>query len=117
MSVYCSTCPLGAKPPTVACGRLPPSLGYTRIGGLRRSRPRMAWIDAFPQPDRGAQRVAPHGECGTAQLGLWAEINKQVRRHRLHIVAPPGVEFSKCARLNRLADGKGRLVLRDGNST
>jgi hypothetical protein len=63
---------------------------------------------------RRAREAAPHGECGPARLGLWAEISKQARRHCLHIIAPPSVELSKCALLARLADGERRSVFRDG---
>jgi hypothetical protein len=55
----------------------------------------------------------PQRDVRPARFGLWAEIIKQVRRHRLHIVAPPGVESLRRVLLARLADGEGRPVFRD----
>ena len=49
-----------------------------------------------------------------SRLGLWAEISQQVRRHRLHVEAPPSGEPSHGVLLTRLADGEGRPVFRDG---
>ncbi len=63
---------------------------------------------------RRAQEAAPRGSRGLARLGLWAKISEEVRRHRLHIVAPPGIEAPGGMFLARLADREGRPVFRDG---
>jgi hypothetical protein len=62
---------------------------------------------------RHAQDAARHGKWRPASLDLWAKIGKQVCRHRLHIVAPAGVEPSRGALPARHADGEGWSVFRD----
>jgi hypothetical protein len=97
---------LVSSPPSIVVQREP--------SALKIPRPRMAWIDGVLEAGPGAHEKQPHGKCTLALHGSWAEIGKQVRRHRLYIVAPPGVKPPRAALLARLADGEDRPVFGHG---